>query len=83
MSNAVVLSTEEIQLITGYTSATKQLQVLHERGYVRAFRSREGQIILERKHFESVCEGIFSQNTSMNHSTNQSPNFSIFKGKTL
>lgn len=83
MSSAVVLTPDEIQLITGYTSPSKQLDVLHKRGYLRAFRSREGQIILERKHFESVCEGVFSQNTSRNHSTTQSPNFSIFKTKTL
>ncbi len=83
MSSTVVLTSDEIHLITGYTSPSKQLDVLHKRGYVRAFRSREGVIILERKHFESVCAGTFSQKASMNHSTNQSPNFSIFKTKTL
>lgn len=83
MSSTVVLTPDEIQSITGYTSPSKQLDVLHKRGYVRAFRSRDGQIILERKHFESVCEGIFSQSTSMSSSTSSAPNFSVFKQKTL
>lgn len=78
MNSSVVLSPEEIQSITGYTSATKQLQVLHDRGFVRAYRAREGKIILERRHFESVCDGVFSNNANSQKSTRQVPNLSIF-----
>ncbi len=78
MISSVVLSAAEIRSLTGYTSATKQLQVLHERGFIRAFRARDGQIILERRHFESVCDGVFSNNANSQKSTKQVPNLSIF-----
>lgn len=83
MISSVVLSALEIRSLTGYTSATKQLQVLHERGFIRAFRARDGQIILERRHFESVCEGAFSKETRIESNTKQVPNLAIFKTNSL
>lgn len=54
----IILSQEEIEIITGYKNATKQLGVLKNRGFVRAYISRRGEVILERSHYESVtrCE---------------------------
>jgi hypothetical protein len=51
------LSREEIKEITGYTRATKALNVLQARGFHRAFIDREGQVVLERPHFEAISRG--------------------------
>ena len=58
MGNATLTERELIE-ITGYTSPNQQLDVLHKRGFVRAFRSRKGNIILERPHYQAVCRGEF------------------------
>ena len=50
----LVLSADEVQDLTGYANATKQLQVLQRRGFARAFISRKGAVVLERVHFEAV-----------------------------
>ena len=55
-----VLSTEELQQITGYAAPLRQLDVLHKRGFVRAYRARDGRIILERPHYLAVCRGEFA-----------------------
>ncbi|MFC5498168.1 DUF4224 domain-containing protein [Caenimonas terrae] len=52
-----ILSPAEIEDITGYQQATKQLQVLHDRGFLRAFINRKGEVVLERPHFEAVSRG--------------------------
>lgn len=56
---SAILSEMELEEITGYTSPNQQLNVLHQRGFVRAFRSRKGNVILERPHFQAVCCGEF------------------------
>jgi len=53
----LVLSAEDIEALTGYANATKQLQVLHRRGYHRAFINRTGRVVLERAHYEAVASG--------------------------
>lgn len=57
MSDSIVLSEAEIVALTGYERATKQLQVLHARGFVRAFIDRNGSVKLERAHYEAVTRG--------------------------
>ncbi|WP_310625769.1 DUF4224 domain-containing protein [Limnohabitans sp.] len=54
------LSEEELQQITGYSAPLRQLNVLHMRGFVRAYRARDGRVILERPHYLAVCRGEFS-----------------------
>ena len=55
---SIALSQEEIEVITGYKNATKQLGVLRNRGFIRAYVNRRGEVILERSHYEAVtrCE---------------------------
>jgi hypothetical protein len=53
---AVTLQPEELAQLTGYEQATKQLDVLHKRGFSRAFIGRRG-LVLERAHYEAVCRG--------------------------
>lgn len=54
------LNEQELQQITGYTAPLRQLNVLHLRGFVRAYRARDGRVILERAHYLAVCRGEFS-----------------------
>lgn len=60
MSDSITLSEEELFALTGYEVATKQLKVLRERGFVRAFISRKG-VVLERTHYEAVTKGQVPQ----------------------
>jgi hypothetical protein len=53
----ITLSFEELVDLTGYRQATKQLTVLLQRGFHRAFISATGGVILERSHFKSVSMG--------------------------
>lgn len=43
--------------MTGYSQSTKQLRVLHSRGFVRAYINRRGIVVIERAHYEAVCAG--------------------------
>lgn len=54
---SIVLSEDEIIALTDYEASTKQLQVLHRRGFHRAYISRLGNVILERAHYEAVTRG--------------------------
>ena len=54
--NSLTLGPTEIAQLTGYEQATKQLDVLHKRGFTRAFIGRRG-LVLERAHYEAVCRG--------------------------
>lgn len=53
----ITLSEDELQKLTGYERATKQLNVLHNRGFVRAYIDRNGHVVLERTHYEAVTKG--------------------------
>ncbi|MBS4037334.1 MAG: DUF4224 domain-containing protein [Hydrogenophaga sp.] len=44
----LILSAADIEAMTGYVNATKQLQVLRNRGFHRAFINRAGRVVLER-----------------------------------
>ena len=61
-----ILSADELWQITGYTTPLRQLDVLHKRGFVRAYRARDGRIILERPHYLAVCRGEFAMERSAN-----------------
>lgn len=55
-TSQVVLQSDELLQLTGYEQPTRQLAVLHKRGFTRAFIGRRG-VVLERAHFEAVCRG--------------------------
>ena len=58
---SIILARAEIEALTGYRNATKQLNVLHSRGYTRAFINRLGDVVLERAHYEAVSRGEVHQ----------------------
>lgn len=53
------VSRDEIERMTGYVMPCKQLDVLHQRGFVRAYRNRLGEVILEQSHYDAVTRGQF------------------------
>lgn len=59
----ITLTPTELAEVTGYEQATKQLNVLHSRGFSRAFINRLGTVTLERPHFEAVCAGATQPQT--------------------
>lgn len=66
MSNSItipdtVLAHDELAALTGYEQATKQLNVLKERGFYRAYINRTGNLVLERAHYLAVCQGESTQ----------------------
>jgi hypothetical protein len=57
----LTLADSEIEAITGYRTPSRQLQTLHQRGFVRAYRDRGGRVVVEREHYHAVCRGQFAQ----------------------
>jgi hypothetical protein len=57
------LSDQELEAITGYRTPSRQLQTLHSRGFSRAYRNRQGKVVLERPHYDAVCRGEFGTST--------------------
>lgn len=55
--SGIILSPDELAALTGYRQVTRQLQVLHARGFLRAFICRRGDLVLERAHYEAVSRG--------------------------
>ena len=57
------LTPEEVQdAAGGYVRPADQLRELHNRGFVRAYRSKvTGKVILERAHYEAVTRGQYGQ----------------------
>lgn len=53
----LMLTDGEIEALTGYKIATKQLQVLKNRGFHRAYINRAGVVVVERAHYEAVVRG--------------------------
>lgn len=49
----ITLSPAELESLTGYEQPCKQLNILHKRGFNRAFVGRKG-VVLERAHYEAV-----------------------------
>lgn len=47
----------ELVDLTRYERASKQLAVLHLRGFHRAYIDHTNRVVLERAHYEAVCQG--------------------------
>lgn len=54
---SIALNPAELETLTGYRLATKQLAVLHRRGFSRAYVNRSGAVVLERSHYDAVTRG--------------------------
>ena len=57
MSESITLTADEIQALTGYKMAARQLVELHRAGFHRARIGMAGRVILERSHYQAVCSG--------------------------
>lgn len=55
--SSITLTAAELVEVTGYRRAAEQLAELQRRGFVRARKSRLGDVILERAHYDAVCSG--------------------------
>lgn len=56
--SAPILTTIELEQITGYKRPADQLDELRKQGFYRARRSpTSGHVILERAHYDAVCAG--------------------------
>jgi len=51
----LTLSPAELVNVTRCKRPSDQLAVLHARGFHRAWRARDGSVVLERAHYEAVC----------------------------
>jgi hypothetical protein len=73
-----VLTEQELVDLTGYKIPSRQLEALKSRGFVRAYRGRNGRVILERPHYDAVCKGEYQP---FHHplGIHRSANVSIFK----
>jgi hypothetical protein len=69
----VTLAAHEIRSLTGFEQPTRQLQVLHKRGFHRAYIGRFG-VVLERVHYEAICRGHVDKPVA------KAANLSIFRG---
>lgn len=54
------LTAAELLEITGLSQPRRQLAELRAHGFTRARLGRDGQVILERAHYEAVCRGEFA-----------------------
>jgi hypothetical protein len=66
----------EIETLTGYRVATKQLQVLHRRGFLRAYINRAGTVVVERTHCEAITLG------EVHNAAKKTANLSFLKSAT-
>lgn len=53
----LTLTPDELHALTRYRRAGDQLRELHLQGFSRARLGRDGSVILERAHYEAVCQG--------------------------
>lgn len=56
----IILTAEELQSLTGYKQSSSQLKALLRMGFYRARLSRVGGVVLERDHYQAVCQGGFA-----------------------
>jgi hypothetical protein len=58
----ITLTIAELREVTGYKRQGDQLAELHRRGFYRARIGKvNGQVILERAHYDAVCAGAGQQ----------------------
>lgn len=77
---------ELVEASGGYVRPADQLRALHERGFVRAWRRREGSgpVVLERAHYEAVTRGQYAQQPAANEPEARQPvqpNRAAFRAK--
>lgn len=77
MTEFAILTSQEIEAMTGFKIATRQLAVLRERGFHRAFVNRAGLVVLERAHYDAVCRGQMGQQTQ----APKAANLAFLKGR--
>ena len=77
MTDFAILNPNEIEAMTGFKIATRQLAVLRDRGFHRAFVNRAGTVVLERAHYDAVCRGQMGQQAQ----TPKAANLSFLKGR--
>ena len=54
----IILTTEELERVTGDKTPKRQVQELHRQGFYRArIAAATGNVILERAHYDAVCAG--------------------------
>ena len=53
----IILTTDELERVTGYKTPKRQVQELHRQGFYRARIAVTGNVILERAHYDAVCAG--------------------------
>lgn len=51
----LLLSIDELIVLTGYKQPAAQLKNLKDQGFHRARRNAIGHVVLERAHYEAVC----------------------------
>lgn len=57
---ALIVSEEEIRALTGAKWPSRQLKILLDGGFFRA-RIVDGRVLLERAHYQAVCESTASR----------------------
>ena len=53
----IILTSEELERVTGYKTLKRQEKELHRQGFYRARIAVTGNVILERAHYDAVCAG--------------------------
>lgn len=53
----IILTSDELEGVSGYRSSKRQLAELHRQGFYRARIGATGNVILERAHYDAVCAG--------------------------
>ena len=57
------MSSEDIAKMTGFKNKNLQVSKLKDLGFVRAYKNRLGEVVLERPHYEAVCTGTYNKAT--------------------
>lgn len=65
-----IIPAAQIERMTGYVLPCKQIEALHARGFVRAYRNRRGVVILEKSHYDAVTRGQFGAQATARPSVN-------------
>lgn len=53
----IILTSDELALVTSYRTPKRQLDELQRQGFYRARIAATGNVILERAHYDAVCAG--------------------------
>ena len=71
---AILLTPTEVRAVVGYAQPARQLQELHRLGFWRARRAPvTGEVILERAHYEAVCQGQDRPGSPSNRRAERAP----------